>query len=48
MQDWFDNDGTDPMGETLVDCDYTVGMSGPIKTTFCHDYIEWEFEGGTS
>lgn len=43
MQDWFDNGGTAPMDDTLDDCKYTAGMSGPIKTYFCQDYIEWEF-----
>lgn len=43
MQDWFDNDGTDPIAETLVDCEYFVGMAGPVRTIFCNDYIEWHF-----
>ena len=45
MQGWFDNDCISPMGEqsSLDDCEYKVGMSGPINTEFCHDYVEWEF-----
>ena len=43
MQAWFDNDGIDPMSENLEDCEYRPGMSGPIKTYFCEEYIEWEF-----
>ncbi|MFF8327856.1 hypothetical protein ACH49M_21395 [Rhodococcus qingshengii] len=45
MQPWFDNDCISPMSEQgiLDDCEYKVGMSGPITTTFCHDYVEWEF-----
>ncbi|EKT83069.1 hypothetical protein Mbo4_049 [Rhodococcus phage Mbo4] len=43
MQDWFDNDGTAPFSETLDECKYTVGMSGPIRTYFCEEYVEWEF-----
>ncbi|MGW4126283.1 hypothetical protein [Nocardia sp. NPDC004711] len=43
MQDWFDNHGTDPADDTLAECDITPGMSGPIKTSFCWDYVEWEF-----
>ena len=45
---WFDSDGTDPMGysardETITDAGYRIGMSGPIKTYFCQDYVEWYF-----
>lgn len=43
MQDWFDNDGIDPMPENLAECEYASGMSGPIKTYFYNDYVEWEF-----
>lgn len=43
MQDWFDNDGINPSSDVLDDCDYTPGMSGPITTAFCQDYVEWEF-----
>jgi hypothetical protein len=43
MQDWFDNDGTDPQIDTLSDVEYTVGMKGPIWTSFQEDYIEWGF-----
>lgn len=45
---WFDNGGTDPMAisaqdETVTDAGYRVGMSGPIVTYFCEDYVEWFF-----
>lgn len=45
MQHWFDNDCISPMAEqgALDDCEYKVGMSGPITTEFCHDFVEWEF-----
>lgn len=49
MQGWFDNDCISPMAEDVVmptvdnDHGYTVGMSGPITTIFCHDFVEWEF-----
>ncbi|MFC4373349.1 hypothetical protein ACFO5K_04470 [Nocardia halotolerans] len=44
MKNWFDNDCTDPYSETLIECDYTVGMSGPIKARFEEDdYVAWEF-----
>lgn len=45
MQPWFDNDCISPMAEEgiFADCEYKVGMSGPIATEFCHDYVEWEF-----
>lgn len=46
LEDWFANDATDPCGGdfgTLVEAGYTVGMSGPIRTTFYGDYIEWAF-----
>lgn len=48
IQDWFDNGCTDPMDstngdETLTEAGYRSGMSGPIETYFCQDYIEWEF-----
>lgn len=49
MQAWFDNGGTDPTAEdpiTLADCGYRPGMSGPIKTSFCEEYLEWEFIAG--
>ena len=48
MQDWFDNDGTDPQTETLTDVEYTTGMSGPIWTSFQEDYVEWGFVAETS
>ena len=45
MQHWFDNDCISPMAEqgALDDCEYRVGMSGPIGTEFCRDFVEWEF-----
>ena len=43
MQDWFDNDGIAPSSDVLGDVEYTVGMSGPVETYFCQEYIEWEF-----
>ncbi|MGW4126386.1 hypothetical protein [Nocardia sp. NPDC004711] len=49
MQAWFANaaDGAvDPMPESLADCDITVGMSGPIETSFRGEYVEWEFIEG--
>lgn len=44
MQGWFDNDGIDPSTDTLEDCDYRPGMSGPVTTSpSVPDYIEWWF-----
>ncbi|MEV0357157.1 hypothetical protein AB0H71_13955 [Nocardia sp. NPDC050697] len=47
MQDWFDNEGIDPMAEFLYDIEwpgYRVGFSGPITTqSRVPDYIEWRF-----
>ncbi|WP_029923897.1 hypothetical protein [Nocardia otitidiscaviarum] len=43
---WFDNaddGGVEPMPEYLSEGDITPGMSGPIKTHFTGDYVEWEF-----
>jgi hypothetical protein len=45
MQDWFDNDCVAPSSDVLNEADYTPGMSGPVETIFCHDYVEWEFIG---
>jgi len=44
LQAWFDNDCVGPTSDMIGDVDYTVGMSGPIATSFEGDYIEWEFE----
>lgn len=45
IQPWFDNGYISPMAEqgALDDCGYKVGMSGPIYTEFCRDFVEWEF-----
>lgn len=48
MASWFanaHNGAIEPMPEFLADCDLVPGMSGPIATQFCQDYVEWEFIG---
>lgn len=49
MQSWFDNadnGGAEPMPEFFAECGIRPGMSGPIKTVFCQDYVEWSFIEG--
>lgn len=43
MQNWFDNDATDPSTETLDLAEYTVGQSGPVTCSFEYDFVRWEF-----
>ncbi|WP_280439008.1 hypothetical protein [Nocardia cyriacigeorgica] len=43
MQPWFDDDNADPNSETLIDCDYVPGMSGPVRACFQEEYVAWEF-----
>lgn len=43
MQGWFNEDNADPNSETLIDCDYMPGMSGPVKAWFQEEYVAWEF-----
>lgn len=51
MRSWFDRAADDPeeygpihpMPDQLAEEDCTVGMSGPIRTHFNGEFIEWEF-----
>lgn len=53
MKSWFDNaeqGAVEPFPENFAECEIKPGMSGPIKTEFHYDYVEWEFineEGNT-